>query len=342
MQPVGGAGAIANEQFRPGRGQSRLSAAAASGPTAIHSGASPTVLTNWLSKPSVARLSATIRAAIRGPGGRAINNGSSATAVPRPTRMPSTRPRSRWTISRDSRAGNPAAIAGAGGDFAVERHGPFGDDPGPPAENPLQIRGIQARRASTARRPISTATPAAVNSANPRPPTSGKGSACAATTRRDASGDERPRARGRFAEMAAGLERDEGRRAPRPRPRGGERLDLGMCRAELPMPAFADHFVLAGDHAADHRIGLDEPFTAAGQFEGPRHVERIGHDSAPCGGIAPKIGLNSMHAQRGRESISPCCRFALHILRPGQSTLDPFRGEHPLAAAASWKDSSGA
>ena len=42
-----------------------------------------------------------LAAAVVGPGGRAVNSGSSRRAVSRPTRIASTRPRSPWTIARD-------------------------------------------------------------------------------------------------------------------------------------------------------------------------------------------------------------------------------------------------
>ena len=46
-------------------------------------------------------MSSTTRTAVRGPGGRAVNSGSSRAAVSRPTMIASTRPRSAWTICRD-------------------------------------------------------------------------------------------------------------------------------------------------------------------------------------------------------------------------------------------------
>jgi hypothetical protein len=69
---------------------------------AISVGISLAVRTSWEVSGSRARVSTTTRPATRGPGGRAVNNGSSASAVPMPTRMPSTRPRSSWTRRREA------------------------------------------------------------------------------------------------------------------------------------------------------------------------------------------------------------------------------------------------
>ena len=41
------------------------------------------------------------------------------------------------------------------------------------------------------------------------------------------------------------------------------------------MPAFADDFGAAGDDAADHRVGLDEPLPRGRQVQGPPHVPEV-------------------------------------------------------------------
>src|SRR2546421_88653 len=55
----------------------------------------------------------TTRTATRGPGGRAISKGSSASAVPMPTTIASTRPRSSWTRRGHARAPRPHGRGGA-------------------------------------------------------------------------------------------------------------------------------------------------------------------------------------------------------------------------------------
>ena len=87
--------------------------------------------TKRLSKLNVARSSTTTRSAVRGPGGRAVSCGSSAFAVPAPTTIASTRPRSSMHDGARRFARDPAAVAGRRRDLAVERHGPLGDDPRP-------------------------------------------------------------------------------------------------------------------------------------------------------------------------------------------------------------------
>ena len=64
-------------------------------------GASSAVCSNRLSRRHDFSEPTTMRVAVRGPGGRAVSCGSSASSVPAPTNIPSTRPRIWWTIARD-------------------------------------------------------------------------------------------------------------------------------------------------------------------------------------------------------------------------------------------------
>ena len=75
--------------------------------------------------------------------GRAVSSGSSTAAVCRPIMMASMRPRSWCTIARERLVADPATVAGATGDLAVERHGPFGDHPRPALAEQRQIGRIQ-------------------------------------------------------------------------------------------------------------------------------------------------------------------------------------------------------
>ena len=99
-------------------------------------------LTSWLSLPSDARVSRTTRTAVRGPAAersaadrRARRSASDHDCI-------DTAAKSVDRLAR-LRIGNPSAFAGVSGDFAVERHGPFGDDPRPAGFHELEIRGVQ-------------------------------------------------------------------------------------------------------------------------------------------------------------------------------------------------------
>ncbi len=75
--------------------------------------------------------------------------------------------------------------------------------------------------------------------------------------------------------MTAGLQGDVGGGAPRLRTGLLQRIDLGMGRAGLHMPAFP-HDLPAGDqHAAHPRIGLRGRDPAFSQPQRPGHVARI-------------------------------------------------------------------
>jgi hypothetical protein len=46
-----------------------------------------------------------------------------------------------------------------------------------------------------------------------------------------------------------------------------EGIDFGMSLAELLVPALADDNAIANDDGPDHRIGLNPPAAACGEFE---------------------------------------------------------------------------
>src|SRR5262249_42420697 len=56
---------------------------------------------------------------------------------------------------------------------------------------------------------------------------------------------------------------------------GGQRVDLGMRCAEALVPAFTDNLVIAHEHGADERVGLDVASAALGHFESPLHPRPI-------------------------------------------------------------------
>ena len=90
-----------------------------------------------------------------------------------------------------------------------------------------------------------------------------------------AGGQDGLRAGRRLAVVAARFERDVERGPGRPVAGHSQGLDLGMRPAEPPMPAFADDLRPLGDHAADHRVRLDEPLPPDGQFQGATHVPEV-------------------------------------------------------------------
>ena len=119
----------------------------------------------------------------------------------------------------------------------------------------------------------STATPAARRRSRPRPSTSGFGSPMAQTTRAMPAASSAS-AHGRLAAVvAAGLERDVGRRAHDRLAAGVERVALGVRLAAALVPALAEHAAVARDHAADERVRARAAASALGQVE--RAVEQL-------------------------------------------------------------------
>ena len=90
-----------------------------------------------------------------------------------------------------------------------------------------------------------------------------------------ARGQHGPRAGRRLAVVAARFERDVERGPGRAVAGDLQGLDFGMRLAEAPMPALADDFGPLGDHAADHRVRLDEPLPSDGEFQGATHVPEV-------------------------------------------------------------------
>ena len=194
-----------------------------------------------------------------------------------PVRIAQARARQRWPSARaaspvihcdspDASAVRPSRLAAA----FIRTQG-----------RPRVIRDTKpmlSSRASSARRPTSTAMPAARNRAAPSA-ASGLGSAIAATTRADAGGEHGIGARRRAAGVVARLERHVERGAARvvsARPRIRQRVDLGVRLARALVPAFADHRAVLDDHAADPRIRRRRVEAALGQHERARHVRAVG------------------------------------------------------------------
>ena len=80
---------------------------------------------------------------------------------------------------------------------------------------------------------------------------------------------------GVLAEVAARFERHVERSAGGTIARHAKGFDLGMGLAELPMPPLGDDFGPLRDHAADHRVGLDESLAPSGQVQRAAHVPEV-------------------------------------------------------------------
>ena len=217
--------------------------------------------------------SSTTRIAVRGPGGRAV----SRRVVPR-GRLPSHHDRvhaAAQLVNHLARAApeiqrlSPVRVAIL--PSSVIAH--FAMIHGRPVPTSFKY-GAFSRRASASSKPTSTVTPAACNSAIPRPRTSENGSRWATTTRRTPDGHG-PRAGRRLALVAARFERhvERGRRPPGCPPRRGPRSRRGP--AKPPMKTLADGLVPLANHAADHRVRLDPPLAPRRQLQRPPHVPTI-------------------------------------------------------------------
>ena len=129
-------------------------------------------------------------------------------------------------------AGNPAAVAGASGNFSVERHGPFGDHPRPAGCHQFQIRRVESSRLGFHQADFDRNSRGS-SAAIPRPLTASNGSRCAAHHAGNSGGNQRIGARRRFAMVATRFQRDVGRRPFGSRSRHSQGFDLRVRAAEL-------------------------------------------------------------------------------------------------------------
>ena len=171
------------------------------------------------------------------------------------------------------RVGDPAAIAAAGSNLSIERHGPLGHYPGPARGKEFQIRGVELSGLvfQDARLHFHA------GGAEFRQTAAGNlgkrvghgGHHAGDTGRKHGAG-----ARRCLALVAAWLQRHVERRSAGPRSGNVQGFNLGVGLAEAAMPAFAHDLRAARDHAAHHRVRLDETLPLGGQFQGPLHVPR--------------------------------------------------------------------
>ena len=75
--------------------------------------------------------------------------------------------------------------------------------------------------------------------------------------------------------VAARFQRDVERRSRRTLAGDPQSLDFGVGLAKPPVPALADDLRSLGDHAADHRIRLDEPLPPGGKLQGTAKMPQI-------------------------------------------------------------------
>ena len=87
---------------QPAARRAAIRSGGAPGAAATRTGDSWLVRTRFAASGRRHWLSSTIRSGCRGPAGRGVSSGSSASAVPMPTAIASTRPRRAWTIPREA------------------------------------------------------------------------------------------------------------------------------------------------------------------------------------------------------------------------------------------------
>ena len=200
------------------------------------------------------------------------------------------------------RPGNPAALARASGNLAVQGHGPFCDDPRAAALDEFQIWGVEL--------PGLLGQQAQLDLDAGRFQL-GRSAACDLRERirhgrhhaADACGQDGAGAGRGLAEMATRLQRHVHGRPRRTAARHAQGLDLGMIAAETPMPAFADDLGPTGDHAADHGIWLDETLAAGRQFECPSQVPEVQF----LGVHGQAFGLAGIHVPRLNQPCERLC-----------------------------------
>ena len=179
---------------------------------------------------------------------------------------------------------------------------------------------ILSSRAASRIRPAAISMPASRRRCTPAPTDLRIGVLRGHHHARHAGLDQRIGARRRAPVVAAGLERDIGRRAASALARCAQCVHFGMRLAGTLVPALADDFVAVRDHAADARIGLRGEQTLLGQAQRTRHVTMVGgaergriqgHRDKPSGTSAARVCA--------RHAVIPCLGLALAQQRQLQS-----------------------
>ena len=171
-------------------------------------------------------------------------------------------------------AGDPLARVAACGDLAVERHGPFGNDPRASHLNELPIGRGQPPGPVFQEANVDTDT-SLTEPRDPRSTDLRKGVLHGDHDAVKTTVDDPFRAGGRLALVAAGFQGDKQSPAAGLVAGDVKRLNLGVRAAKTAVPAFADDLPAMGDHTADQRIRLNMAFAPSGQFQGMSHVLNI-------------------------------------------------------------------
>ena len=195
------------------------------------------------------------------------------------------------------RAGDPAALAGAGGDPPVERGGELQRQHRPPGGSRLRKPRFSAT-ASAARQPTSTAMPAAAQRLDAaRRRRAGRG-----PRSRPPPAPPRPRPApsaqgGVAAGVGAGLERDVGGGAARAARRPRASATVSACgRPPSPVRPRPTTRPLVHEDAADRRVRPDPPEPA------PRQPERRAHPARVPVVLGHRAQSSSRPAAAGRSS----------------------------------------
>jgi len=173
-------------------------------------------------------------------------------------------------------AGDPLALAGLGGDAAVERRRQLERDERPPLAHAQEEPGIELGR-------LLGAQPSLDDDAGGAQ----LGDALAGDARigildryddaDEPGGDQGVGAGRRPAPMAARLEADIGGGAAGSRAGAGQRLGLAMRPAARLGPAAPDDAAVPDDDAADRRVGPDLAEAAPRQRDRRAHMGDVGH-----------------------------------------------------------------
>ena len=246
-------------------------------------GAKGMVRINWLSVRRRQLVSRRMRVAIRRmsapEAGRAMRRGSSLSAVARPMRMASIRPRSCWTKAREvselihldsplASATQPsrlwAHLAMTKGRLRGRRAGDEG--------------GVEGLRAAFFEEADVDLEAAATEEANAFAVDCGEGVDHGDDDAFDSGGEDGVGAGRGFSPVAAGFEGDVEGGAAGFGPGVLEGVDFGVRAAEVTVVPFADDFAVADDERADHGVGFDAAEASFGEVEG------AGHETDVCWG----------------------------------------------------------
>jgi hypothetical protein len=191
-----------------------------------------------------------------------------------------------------------------GGDLAVERHGPLGNDPGVAGGDQLQVRRVQRAGVGFVQADFDC------NSAIGKLPQTAAGYLGKRVLHRghdagDSRGHDRLAARWRLAVMAARFQRDVQRASRGPLASSGQRLDLCMRLAKPPVPPFAHDLPLANDNAAHQWVRLNMAQPLLRPFQGAEH--EAGIFGGPHSGAGRGAGPDAASSEEASRCLNPTC-----------------------------------